>query len=98
MEAGAVIKVAIDQREVDLITADVIEKVEKKLIERGDERYVMASECSERQESVNKKFANDDKRIEIISHDFAVIKKLMWAVASASIGSLVVAFFELILK
>ena len=48
--------------------------------------------------AVNKKFSNDDKRIEIISHDFAVIKKLMWAVASASIGSLVVAFFELILK
>lgn len=89
---------AIDEREIEFITAEVIEKVEKKLIERGDERYVMASECNDRQEKVNKKFANDDKRIEIISHDFAVIKKLMWAVASASIGSLVVAFFELILK
>lgn len=89
---------AIDEREIEYITAEVIEKVEKKLIERGDERYVMASECNDRQEKVNKKFANDDKRIEIISHDFAVIKKLMWAVASASIGSLVVAFFELILK
>jgi hypothetical protein len=63
-----------------------------------DDRYVLQSDCNERQESVSKKFANDDKRIEIISHDFGVIKKLMWAVASASIGSLVVAFFELILK
>ena len=50
------------------------------------------------QGSVNKKLFNDDKRIEIITHDFAVVKKLMWAVASASIGSLAVAFFELILK
>lgn len=89
---------ALDEREVELITAEVIQKVEHHMIERGDERYVMASECNDRQEKVNKRFANDDKRIEIISHDFGVIKKLMWAVASASIGSLVVAFFELILK
>ena len=63
-----------------------------------DDRYVLQSECNEKQDAVNKKFSNDDKRIDIISHDFATIKKLMWAVASASIGSLVVAFFELILK
>ena len=44
------------------------------------------------------KSSNDDKRIAIISHDFATIKKLMWAVASSSIGSLVVAFFEFIFK
>lgn len=70
----------------------------KILEETFDDRYVLQSDCNERQEKVNNKFSNDDKRIEIISHDFAVIKKLMWAVASASIGSLVVAFFELILK
>ena len=63
-----------------------------------DDRYVLQSECNDKQDAVNKKFSNDDKRIEIISHDFDTIKKLMWAVASASIGSLVLAFFELILK
>lgn len=89
---------AIDEREIELIEAEIIQKVEAHLIARGDERYVMVQTCNDRQEKVNGKFANDDKRIEIISHDFAVIKKLMWAVASASIGSLVVAFFELILK
>lgn len=72
------------------------DKVEIK--EMCDDRYVLQSDCNEKQENVNKKFAKDDKRIEIISHDFGVIKKLMWAVATASIGSLVVAFFELILK
>lgn len=70
----------------------------KKLEETFDDRYVLQSDCNEIQKNNSKRFANDDKRIEIISHDFAVIKKLMWAVASASIGSLVVAFFELILK
>lgn len=63
-----------------------------------DDRYVLQSDCNDKQEIINKKFSNDDKRIEIISHDFEVIKKLMWAVASSSIGTLVVAFFELILK
>ena len=63
-----------------------------------DDRYVLQSDCNETQSQNSKKFAKDDKRIEIISHDFAVVKKLMWAVATASIGSLVVAFFELILK
>lgn len=63
-----------------------------------DDRYVLQSECNEKQDVVNKKFSNDDKRIEIISHDFATIKKLMWAVATASIGSLVTAIFELIIK
>lgn len=70
----------------------------KKLQAEFDDRYVLQSECNDNKSRVNNKFANDDKRIEIISHDFGVIKKLMWAVASASIGSLVVAFFELIFK
>ena len=63
-----------------------------------DDRYVLQSDCNETQAQNSKIFAKDDKRIEIISHDFAVVKKLMWAVATGSIGSLVVAFFELILK
>lgn len=64
----------------------------------ADNRYVRIADCNTKQETVNKKFSNDDKRIEIIQHDFGVIKKLMWAMVSASIGSLVVAFFELILR
>ena len=63
-----------------------------------DDRYVLQSDCNDKQDAVNKKFSSDDKRIAIISHDFATIKKLMWAIASASIGSLVAAFFELIFK
>lgn len=63
-----------------------------------DDRYVRQSACNNIQSANAHRFADDDKRIEIISHDFAVIKKLMWAVASASIGTLVVAFFELVLR
>lgn len=88
----------MSQNDIDLFVVKITQDIETRLIERGDERYVMRGDCNERQERVNRKFANDDKRIEIISHDFCVIKKLMWTVASASIGSLVVAFFELVLK
>lgn len=63
-----------------------------------DERYVQQKSCNDIQIQNNSRFSNDDKRIEIMVHDFGIIKKLMWAVASASIGSLVVAFFELIIK
>lgn len=31
-----------------------------------DDRYVLQSDCNEKQERVNAKFANDDKRIDLI--------------------------------
>lgn len=89
---------ALDVREIELITAEVIDKVEKKLIERGDERYVKIESCTEKQDAVNKKFANDDKRIDIIIAKISIWEKLLWAIATASIGALVVSVFELILK
>ena len=62
-----------------------------------DDRYVMQSDCSDKQEAVNKKLANDDKRIELIAQDFNTIKNLIKVVATTSIGSLITALFELIL-
>lgn len=72
--------------------------IREEILEITDERYVHINDCTETQNQNSKRFAKDDKRIEIISHDFDVIKKLMWAVATSSIGALVVAVFELILK
>ena len=63
-----------------------------------NKEYVRITDCNDIQEGNNKKFANDDKRIELVLHDFKIIKKLMWAVVTTGIGSLVVAVFELILK
>lgn len=63
-----------------------------------DERYVLQHVCNEKQENVNRKFANDDKRIEIMANGLSTIKRLLWAVTTSSIGVLVVAFFELILR
>lgn len=63
-----------------------------------DDRYVLQSNCNDTQERINKKFSNDDKRIEVISHDFKVIKWLVSTVAASSISALVVSIFELILR
>lgn len=63
-----------------------------------DDRYVLQSDCNEKQEKVNNKLSKDDKRIELLVHDFKVIKWLITTVAASSIGALVVSLFELILK
>lgn len=84
--AKAVIKVALDHN-------DIMEL--KKVF---DDRYVLQSDCSDKQEKVNNKLSKDDKRIELLVHDFKVIKWLITTVAASSIGALVVSLFELILK
>lgn len=63
-----------------------------------DDRYVLQTDCNDKQESVNRKFANDDKRIDLVIAKINIWEKLLWAIASASIGALVVSIFELILK
>lgn len=34
-----------------------------------DDRYVRIEDCNDKQEAVNKKFANDDKRIDLMATD-----------------------------
>jgi hypothetical protein len=63
-----------------------------------DDRYVLQSDCATTQEQVSKKLANDDKRIDKLFDRLNLWNKLLWAIASASIGALVVSFLELILK
>lgn len=62
-----------------------------------DERYVRKSSCNDIQEKNNRKFANDDKRIEIIVHDFNTIKWLVATVAASGIGALVVNIADILM-
>lgn len=75
-----------------------IKSIKDEILEIADERYVRVEACTEKQESVNKKFANDDKRIDKLIDRMNLWNKLLWAIASSSIGALVVAFLELIIK
>ena len=63
-----------------------------------DDRYVLQSDCDSTQRDIGKKFANDDKRIDRLIDRMNLWDKLLWAIATSSIGALVLAFFELILK
>lgn len=75
-----------------------IQALKKEFFDEADEKYVHISDCNDKQDSVNKKLSKDDKRIELLIHDFRVIKWLITTVAASSIGALVVSLFELILK
>lgn len=63
-----------------------------------DDRYVLQSDCDSTQRDISKRFANDDKRIDRLIDRMNLWDKLLWAIATSSIGALVLAFFELILK
>lgn len=75
-----------------------IQALKAEFLAEADERYVKTEDCNEKQEKVNAKFANDDKRIDKLIDRLNLWNKLLWAIASASIGALIVSFFELILK
>ena len=63
-----------------------------------DAVYVMQSDCDENREEMNKELFNDDKRIDILYHDFAIVKKLAWIIATSVIGILVTSICNLILR
>lgn len=45
-----------------------------------DDRYVQIIDCDNVQENFNKKFANDDKRIDMLVHEQKQNNKLTWAI------------------
>ena len=63
-----------------------------------DDRYVLQSDCNKKQESVNKRLANDDKRIDKLLDKFNTVSKLLWVIASSVIGALVLELLGLIFK
>lgn len=76
------------------ITHEDFTEIKKEL----DDRYVLQSDCNEKQESVNKRLANDDKRIDKLLDKFNTVSKLLWVIASSVIGALVLELLGLIFK
>lgn len=67
-----------------------------------DDRYVRIDECNEKQAEVNKKFANDDKRLDMmlgaikgLAKDISTFKKIGWVAISALIGEFVLGFLNM---
>ena len=63
-----------------------------------DDIYVMQRDCDVKRDEINKKLSNDDKRIDILAHDFAIVKKLAWIIATSVIGILITSICNLILR
>ena len=63
-----------------------------------DAVYVMQRDCEDNREEINKKLFNEDKRVDILAHDFVILKKLAWIIATSVIGILVTSICNLILR
>ena len=61
-----------------------------------DDRYVQKGVCNEIQQQANKKFANDNTRIELIMQTINFFKKLGWVLVTATVGQCVLMLFELV--
>lgn len=77
-----------------MLTHDDFNEIKKEL----DDRYVLQSDCNDKQEAVNKKLANDDKRIDKLLDKFNTVSKLLWVIASSVIGALILELLGLIFK
>ena len=77
-----------------MLTHDDFNEIKKEL----DDRYVLQSDCNDKQEALNKKLANDDKRIDKLLDKFNTVSKLLWVIASSVIGALILELLGLIFK
>lgn len=57
-----------------------------------DDRYVLQSDCDETQKQMNKRFSNDDKRIELLIQQQKVNNWLTSAIAGGIIALLIKVF------
>ena len=57
-----------------------------------DDRYVLQSDCNEIQENVNKKFANDDKRLALLINQQKINNWLTTAIAGGIIALVIKVF------
>ena len=57
-----------------------------------DDRYVLQTDCDNTQRQINSKFANDDKRIELLIHQQAINNWLTGAISSGIIALLINVF------
>lgn len=61
-----------------------------------DARYVKKDDCNETQAEIAAKLAHDDTRIKLADQRMKQWDKLLWVIASATVGQLVTTLLELI--
>lgn len=77
---------------MDLFTVEQLDYLNTHFDGRYNERYVLQSDCEDVQKGVNRKFANDDKRIELLIHQQQLNNWLTTAIAGGIIALLIKVF------
>lgn len=80
------------------MTLDELNTIKSEIFKDADNKYVQIDDCNDKQQSINKKLANDDKRIELLVAKISGWEKILWVIATTSVGALVTAIIELIFK
>lgn len=80
------------------LTHDEINSLKEEIIQECKQLFVLSDDCEEIQRKNTKKFANDDKRIDLLSHRMNIWNKLLWTIATTSVGALVTSFLQLVIK
>lgn len=63
-----------------------------------DDRYVLKSNCSEKQDKVNKMLANDDTRIRLFEQKIKSWEWIFKIIATGTIGTLLTSILSLVFK
>ena len=69
-----------------------ITAIEKEIIDKCKTMFVQIDDCTDNQNKVNKRFANDDKRIELLIQQQTINNWLTGAIASGIIALLIKVF------
>lgn len=80
------------------MTHDEVVLLKKEIIGECKNIFVQIDDCNDIQQETNKKFANDDKRIDKLVDRMNLWNKLLWTITTTSIGALVTSLLQLILK
>lgn len=80
------------------LTHEEMTIIKNEIINDCKQIFVLSDDCDEIQRSTARKFANDDKRIERLMDRMNIWNKLLWTIATTSVGALVTSFLQLILK
>lgn len=80
------------------LTHEEMIAIKKEVIHECKQLFVLSDDCDEIQRKTTNKFANDNLRIEKLMDRMNIWNKLLWTIATTSIGALITSFLQLILK
>lgn len=78
------------------ITLEDMQEIKKEVFAEADNKYVHVESCTESKQKINSELTTEISERKLLSKDVAFFKKLGWAIATASIGQLVLTMFDLI--